>query len=63
MFFAYRGEIVPRVSKSLGHEAGAARRERWAGSWAALVPIPGSWTRLSWLTPSEKMGRRRGAGF
>lgn len=26
MFFPYRGEIVPRVSKSLGHEAGTARR-------------------------------------
>lgn len=26
MFFPYRGEIVPRVSKSLGHEAGTAHR-------------------------------------
>lgn len=26
MFFPYRGKIVPRVSKSLGHEAGTAHR-------------------------------------
>lgn len=62
MFFPYRREIVPRVSKSLGHGAGTAHRAlgRKLGSTGST---PGSRTRLSWLVPSKKMGWRRGAGL
>ena len=59
MFFPYRGEIVPRVSKSLGR--GARPSPQHAGQEAGSV-LTTLGTRPGWILTLEDSGPLDGAG-
>lgn len=60
MLFPYRGEIVPRVSKPLGHGAGPARSPPAGSGQRSLPLLEPDWAGFS---SSETVGLRMdGAG-